>query len=243
MADEKEKPGKEGGKGARPAMTPEQEAEAAKKKAARAEGKSKGGGKGAAAAAKHEVAQDKVRRPAPPRLKTFYETELRPKLMQELGLKNPMEVPKVTKVTINVGLGEAVSNPKLLDTAVEELSAITGQKPVVTKSKKSIAAFKLRLGQKIGVMVTLRRGHMYEFIDRLVNFALPRVRDFKGISPKGFDGRGNYTLGIREGLIFPEASMEKLEKPKGMNITFSTTARTDEQGRALLRHLGMPFRS
>ncbi len=240
MADEKEK-GKEA-KGGRPALTPEQEAEAAKKKAARAEAKGKGG-KGAAAAAKGELAQEKVKRSAPPRLKTFYDAELRPKLMQELGLKNPMQVPKLTKVTINIGLGEAVSNPKLLDVAVEELAQITGQKPVVTKSRKSIANFKLRLGQKIGVMVTLRRAQMYEFVDRLINFALPRVRDFKGISPKGFDGRGNYTLGVREGIIFPEASFERVEKPKGMNITFSTTARTDEQGRALLRHLGMPFRS
>jgi len=240
MADEKEK-GKEA-KGGRPAMTPEQEAEAAKKKAARAEGKGKGG-KGAAAAHKAEVSQEKVKRSAPPRLQTLYQSELKQKLMAELGLKNPMEVPKLTKVTINVGLGEAVSNPKLLDVAVEELSAITGQKPVVTKSRKSIANFKLRLGQKIGVMVTLRRAHMYEFVDRLISFSLPRVRDFKGVSPKGFDGRGNYTFGIREGIIFPEAGMEKLDKPKGMNITFTTTARTDEQGRALLRHLGMPFRS
>ena len=240
MADEKEK-GKEA-KGGRPSLTPEQEAEAAKKKAARAEAKGKGG-KGAAAGHKGELAQEKVKRAAPPRLKTFYDTELRPKLKQELGLKNAMEIPKLTKVTINIGLGEAVSNPKLLDVAVEELAAITGQKPVVTKSRKSIANFKLRLGQKIGVMVTLRRAHMYEFVDRLINFALPRVRDFKGISPKGFDGRGNYTMGVREGIIFPEASFEKVEKPKGMNITFSTTARTDEQGRALLRHLGMPFRS
>jgi large subunit ribosomal protein L5 len=241
MADEKEK-GKEAAKGGRPALTPEQEAEAAKKKAARAEAKGKGG-KGGGAAAKGELAQEKVKRTGPARLKTFYDTELKPKLMQELGLKNPMEVPKLTKITINVGLGEAVSNPKLLDVAVEELAQITGQKPVVTKSRKSIANFKLRLGQKIGVMVTLRRAHMYEFVDRLINFALPRVRDFKGISPKGFDGRGNYTMGVREGIIFPEASFEKVEKPKGMNITFSTTARTDEQGRALLRHLGMPFRS
>jgi large subunit ribosomal protein L5 len=238
MADEKEKQAK----GGRPSLTPEQEAEAAKKKAARAEAKSKGG-KGAGGAPKGEIAQEKVKRSGPPRMKTFYETELRPKLMQELGLKNPMQVPKVTKVTINMGLGEAVSNPKLLDTAVEELAQITGQKPVVTKSRKSIAAFKLRIDQKIGVMVTLRRATMYEFLDRLVHFALPRVRDFKGISPKGFDGRGNYTLGVREGIIFPEASFEKVEKPKGMNITISTTARTDEQGRALLRHLGMPFRS
>jgi large subunit ribosomal protein L5 len=243
MADEKEKgPGKDAAKGGRPSLTPEQEAEAAKKKAARADAKAKGG-KGGGAAAKGELAQERVKRPGPARLKTVYETELKPKLMQELGLKNPMQVPKLTKVTINMGLGEAVSNPKLLDTAVEELAQITGQKPVVTKSRKSIAAFKLRLGQKIGAMVTLRRDHMYEFVDRLINFSLPRVRDFKGISPKGFDGRGNYTFGVREGIIFPEASFEKVDKPKGMNITFSTTARTDEQGRALLRSLGMPFRS
>jgi large subunit ribosomal protein L5 len=142
-----------------------------------------------------------------------------------------------------MGLGEAITNPKILDTAVEDLTALTGQKPVVTKSSKAIAAFKLRGGQKIGAMVTLRRDGMYEFLDRLITFALPRVRDFKGVSPKGFDGRGNYTLGVREGNIFPEISSENLEKPKGMNITITTTARTDEQGRALLRHLGMPFRS
>jgi large subunit ribosomal protein L5 len=241
MADEKEKGKEAAGKGGRPNLSPEQEAEAAKKKAARAEAKGKGGKGGGAP--KGELAQEKVKRSGPPRLKTFYDTELRTKLMQELGLKNAMQVPKLTKVTINMGLGEAVSNPKLLDVAVEELAQITGQKPVVTKSRKSIANFKLRLGQKIGVMVTLRRANMYEFVDRLINFALPRVRDFKGISPKGFDGRGNYTMGVREGIIFPEASFEKVEKPKGMNITFSTTARTDEQGRALLRHLGMPFRS
>jgi large subunit ribosomal protein L5 len=142
-----------------------------------------------------------------------------------------------------MGLGEAVSNPKLLDNAVDELGAITGQRPVVTKAKKSIAIFKLRAGQKIGAMVTLRRDQMYEFLDRLVNFALPRVRDFKGVSPKSFDGHGNYTMGIREEMIFPEINIERLEKPKGMNITFNTTAVNDEQGRALLRHLGMPFRN
>ena len=142
-----------------------------------------------------------------------------------------------------MGLGEAVTNPKMLDTAVEELGAITGQKPVVTRAKKSIATFKLRAGQKIGAMVTLRREQMWEFFDRLVSFALPRVRDFKGVSPKAFDGRGNYTLGVREQIIFPEINYEKLDKLKGMNITFDTTARTDEQGRALLRHLGMPFRN
>ena len=226
----------------RPALTPEQEAEAAKKKAARAESKAKGGGKrgsGSVAA----VAEDRVRRDGPSRLRKLYDTEIRAKLKQEFSFSNVMEVPRLDKVTINMGLGEAVTNPKLLDTAVEELAAITGQKPVVTKAKKSIAIFKLRAGQKIGVMVTLRRDQMYEFVDRMVNFALPRVRDLKGVSPKAFDGRGNYTLGVREDIIFPEINYERMDKPKGMNITFTTNARTDEQGRALLRHLGMPFRT
>jgi large subunit ribosomal protein L5 len=242
MAEDEKPQGKEDKKGGRPSLTPEQEQEAAKKKAARAQAKAKGG-KAAAAAAAKEVATEKLKRTTQPRLKMLYQAEIRSRLMQELGLKNAMEVPKITKIVVNMGLGEAVSNPKLLDTAVEELGLITGQRPVVTKSKKSIAAFKLRLGQKIGAMVTLRRDMMYEFLDRLVSYALPRVRDFKGVSPKGFDGRGNYTLGVREGIIFPEASFEKVDKPKGMNITITTTARTDEQGRALLRHLGMPFRS
>ncbi len=241
MADEKDE--KAAGKGGKPAQSPEQTAEAAAKKAARAQGKGKGKGGPAAAAAK-ELATEKLRRPAPPRLKTVYEKDLKPKLVKELGLKNVMQAPKLVSITVNMGLGEAVSNPKILDTAVDELALITGQQPVVTKSKKSIAVFKLRAGQKIGAMVTLRRDTMWEFFDRLVNFALPRVRDFKGVSPKAFDGRGNYTLGIREGMIFPELQQgEKLEKPKGMNITITTTARTDEQGRALLRHLGMPFRN
>ena len=243
MAETTEKPNK------RPTLTPEQEAEAAAKKAARAEGKAKGvkgakgGGRGKGGGATQELAQERVHRTTPPRLRKLYETEIRAKLRQEFGLKNVMEVPRIDKITINMGLGEAVTNPKLLDTAVEELTAITGQKPVVTKAKKSIAVFKLRAGQKIGVMVTLRRNHMYEFLDRLVNFALPRVRDFKGVSPKAFDGRGNYTLGIREDIIFPEINYDRMDKPKGMNITFTTNARNDEQGRALLRHLGMPFRT
>jgi large subunit ribosomal protein L5 len=236
MAEQTEKTDKK-----RPALTPEQEAEAAKKKAARAEGKGKGGKKGAGAS--HALAEERVHRDGPARLRKLYDTEIRGKLRQEFSLANVMEVPRVQKVTINMGLGEAVTNPKVLDTAVEELTAITGQKPVVTKAKKSIAIFKLRAGQKIGVMVTLRRDQMYEFIDRLVNFALPRVRDFKGVSPRGFDGRGNYTLGVKEDIIFPEINFERMEKPKGMNITFTTNARTDEQGRALLRHLGMPFRT
>jgi large subunit ribosomal protein L5 len=237
MAEQTEKADKK-----RPALTPEQEAEAAAKKAARAEGKAKGAkGKGGAQA--QAVAEGRVHRDTPARLRKLYDAEIRGKLKQEFGLANVMEVPRLRKVTINMGLGEAVTNPKVLDVAVEELAAITGQKPVVTKAKKSIAVFKLRAGQKIGVMVTLRRDQMYEFVDRLVNFALPRVRDFKGVSPKAFDGRGNYTLGVKEDIIFPEINYERLDKPKGMNITFTTNAPTDEQGRALLRHLGMPFRT
>jgi len=240
MADEKDS---KAGKAGKPTLTPEQEAEAAAKKAARADAKAKGGkGKGASAAAK-EVAQERVKRAQPARLRVIYDKEIKQKLQQELGLANPMQVPRLTKITINMGIGEAVTNPKLLDSAVDELSAITGQRPVVTKAKKSIAVFKLRAGQKIGVMVTLRKDHMYEFLDRLVNFALPRVRDFKGVSPKAFDGRGNYTLGVREEIIFPEINFERLDKAKGMNITFNTTAANDDQSRALLRHFGMPFRT
>jgi len=233
-------------KGAKPTLTPEQEAEAAKKKAARADAKAKGGkggGRGKGSGSSIEVASERVKRTQPARLRKMYDAEVRAKLISEFSLSNPMEAPRLQKITINMGLGEAVTNPKVLDTAVENLGAITGQRPVVTRAKKSIAVFKLRAGQKIGAVVTLRRDQMYEFLDRLVSFALPRVRDFKGVSPKSFDGRGNYTLGIREEIIFPEINYERLDKPKGMNITFTTTARTDEQGRALLRHLGMPFRN
>ena len=241
MADEKEDKAAEG-KGARPSMNAEQQAEAAAKRASRAQGKGKG--KGAAATATRELATEKLRRPAPARLRQLYNKEIRQRLIQELKLTNPMEAPRMLSITVNMGLGEAVSNPKILDAAVEELALLTGQQPVVTRAKKSIAVFKLRAGQKIGAMVTLRRDTMWEFFDRLVTFALPRVRDFKGVPPKAFDGRGNYTIGVREGIIFPEIHQyEKLEKPKGMNITITTSARTDEQGRALLRHLGMPFRS
>ncbi len=241
MADDDK--GEKQQKGAKPTLTPEQEAEAAAKKAARAEAKAKGGKGKPSAGAKAQVAMERVKRTGPPRLRKLYDAEVRGKLISEFSLKNPMEAPRLEKITINMGLGEAVTNPKVLDVAVEELGAITGQKPVVTRAKKSIAVFKLRAGQKIGAMVTLRRDQMYEFLDRLVSFALPRVRDFKGVSPKSFDGRGNYTLGVREEIIFPEINYERIEKAKGMNITFSTTARTDEQGRALLRHLGMPFRT
>jgi large subunit ribosomal protein L5 len=248
MAEQNDKPEKaeaeKPAKGGKPVLTPEQQAEAAAKKAARAAGKGKEGkGKGKGGAAKGELAAERVKRSQPSRLRKLFETELRSRLMAELGLVNVMQAPRLLKITVNMGLGEAITNPKILDSGVEDLALITGQKPVVTKSKKAIAAFKLKGSQKIGAMVTLRRDAMYEFLDRLVSFALPRVRDFKGVSPKGFDGRGNYTLGVREGNIFPEASFERVEKSKGMNITINTTARTDEQGRALLRHLGMPFRS
>jgi len=176
------------------------------------------------------------------RLKEIYQNELVGKLKQELQLKNVMEVPRVEKVVVNMGLGEAIQNVKILESAVEEMSRITGQKAVITRAKKSIAQFKLREEMPIGVMVTLRRDRAYEFLDRLINVALPRVRDFKGVSPKAFDGRGNYTLGIREQLIFPEIDIEQIDKIKGMNVTIVTTARTDEEGRALLAGMGMPFR-
>jgi len=176
------------------------------------------------------------------RLKDQYLSELAPKLQSDLQLGNVMEVPRVEKVVINMGLGEAIQNIKVLESAVEELSRITGQKAVITKAKRSIATFKLREGMPIGCMVTLRRERAYEFLDRLINVALPRVRDFKGVSPKGFDGRGNYTLGIREQLIFPEIDLEKIDKVKGLNISIVTSARSDEEGRALLAALGMPFR-
>lgn len=176
------------------------------------------------------------------RLKEVYEKEVVPKMMAEFGYKNRMQVPRLNKIVINMGLGEALQNPKILESSVKEIGAITGQKPVVTKSRKSIANFKLREGQSIGAMVTLRRDRMYEFFDRLVSIAIPRVRDFKGISSKSFDGRGSFSLGVREQIIFPEIDYDKIEKIKGMNITIVTTAKTDEESRSLLTHLGMPFR-
>jgi large subunit ribosomal protein L5 len=177
------------------------------------------------------------------RLKEVYQERAVPALMKRFGYKNGMEVPKLEKIIINMGLGEAIQNIKILDSAVQELSQITGQKPVITKAKKSIAQFKLRTGMPIGCMVTLRKERMYEFFNRLVNVALPRVRDFKGLSGKSFDGRGNYALGIREQLIFPEIHYDKIDKVKGMNIVIVTTAKTDEEGKELLRLLGMPFRN
>ena len=177
------------------------------------------------------------------RLKELYNKEIVPKLMKEFGYRNIMEVPKLEKIVINMGLGEAIQNVKILDSAAEEMATISGQKAVITKAKKSIASFKLRQGMPIGCMVTLRKERMYEFLDRLVNVSLPRVRDFKGISGKAFDGKGNYSLGVKEQLIFPEINYDKVEKIKGMNITIVTSARNDEEGKALLQLMGMPFRN
>ena len=178
-----------------------------------------------------------------PRLRVRFEKEIAPALMKEFEMKNPMAAPRLHKIVVNMGVGEATQNAKVLDPAVNELGQITGQKPVVTRAKKSIAAFKVREGQAIGAMVTLRGDRMYEFLDRLVNIVLPRVRDFKGVSSKSFDGRGNYTLGLHDQLIFPEIDYAKVDKLKGMNVTIVTNAQSDDQARALLRHLGMPFRA
>jgi large subunit ribosomal protein L5 len=177
------------------------------------------------------------------KLKEIYQEKVAPALMKRFDYKNRMEVPRLDKIIVNMGLGEAIQNIKILDSAAQEMSQITGQKPVITKAKKSIAQFKLREGMPIGCMVTLRQERMYEFFSRLVNVALPRVRDFKGVSGKSFDGRGNYSLGLREQLIFPEIQYDKIEKVRGMNIIIVTTAKTDEEGKELLRLLGMPFRN
>ena len=176
------------------------------------------------------------------RLKTLYKDKVIPALMKEFSYKNVMQVPRLDKIVINLGLGEAIQNAKVLESAQAELTAIAGQKPVITRAKKSIANFKLRAGMPIGCNVTLRRDRMYEFFDRLVNIALPRIRDFRGVSGKSFDGRGTYALGIREQIIFPEIDYDKIDKIRGMNIVISTTAQTDEEGKALLKMMGMPFR-
>lgn len=175
------------------------------------------------------------------RLQEKYHNDVVPKLKKEFGISNPMAIPRITKIVCNIGTGEASRNAKILDQAIDELTAITGQKPVVRKARKSIAQFKLRLGMQIGCSVTLRRERMFEFLDRLVNIALPRVRDFRGLSSKGFDGRGNYTMGVKDHLIFPEIDYTKVEHPKGMNITVVTTAATDDQARFLLQEMGFPF--
>jgi large subunit ribosomal protein L5 len=215
-------------------------AEAKKKeRAEKAAAKAAGGKKG-----KQEPAgpAPKYKREAPPRLKKNYDTTVREQMMKEFNYSTVMQVPRILKVSVNMGLGKAKEEPKMIDNGVEELKLITGQSPVVSRAKKDIAVFKLRKGQKIGVMVTLRRERMWEFLDRLLNIALPRVRDFRGVSPRGFDGRGNFTMGVREQIIFPEIEYDKIDSIKGMNISIVTTAKTDAEGRALLAHLGMPFR-
>jgi large subunit ribosomal protein L5 len=201
--------------------------------------------KGHKESAQEQKAPDQARHSAKerPRLRSRFEKEVAPALLKELELKNVMAVPRLHKIVVNMGVGEATQNAKVLDPAVNELGQISGQKPVVTRAKKSIAAFKVRQGQSIGAMVTLRGDRMYEFFDRLVNIVLPRVRDFKGVSSKSFDGRGNYTIGLHDQLIFPEISYEKVDKLKGMNVTIVTTAANDNQARSLLKHMGMPFRA
>ncbi len=201
--------------------------------------------KGQKEAAPEQKAPEQQRHSAKecPRLRARFEKEVAPALLKELELQNVMAVPRLHKIVVNMGVGEATQNAKILDPAVNELGQITGQKPVITRAKKSIAAFKVRAGQSIGTMVTLRGDRMYEFFDRLVNIVLPRVRDFKGVSTRSFDGRGNFTLGLHDQLIFPEISYEKVDKLKGMNVTIVTTAANDNQARSLLKHLGMPFRA
>ena len=221
---------------------PKQAAKGGGKPAGQPQGK-KGGKQAAEPEEQKGSGRPKLNNPATARLRKRYVDQVRPALMKELNLDNPMAAPRLEKVVVNMGVGEATQNPKILDPAVAELAQITGQKPVVTKAKKSIAAFKVREGNAIGAMVTLRGDRMYEFLDRLMNVALPRVRDFRGVSTKSFDGRGNYTLGVRDQLIFPEIDYSKVEKLKGMNITIVTTARSDDEARALLRHMGMPFRA
>lgn len=239
MADKKDDKGKKPAKDAKPAAKP---APAAAAKGSKDGGKGKGRGDAQKAAPTAEVA-DAGRDPNyVPRVRTKYRDTVAAALTKKFGYKNPMMVPRLEKVVINMGLGAAVGNPKIIDSAVEDLRAISGQKPVITRARKSIATFKLRENLPIGVMVTLRKDRMWEFIDRLISFSLPRVRDFKGVSSKGFDGRGNFTMGLREHIIFPEVDYDKVDVVKGMNISFVTTARTDEEGRALLTELGIPFR-
>jgi len=211
----------------------------AKKKERAEKAKAKAGGK---KAAEPTGPAPKYKREKAPRLKDQYEKTVRAALMKEFSYKTPMQVPRIVKVTVNMGLGKAKDEPKMIEFGVEELKAITGQSPVVSRAKKDIATFKVRKGQKIGVFVTLRRERMWEFLDRLMNIALPRVRDFRGVSSRGFDGRGNFTMGVREQIIFPEIEYDKIDSIKGLNISIITTAETDAEGRALLTHLGMPFR-
>ena len=205
------------------------------------QGKGKGRGK-SKGKKKSDAPPPVYKREQAPRLRRKYDDEIKAKLLADFGYKNVMQVPRLVKISVNMGLGEAVQNPKIMESAVEELRLIAGQGPVVTKAKSDIANFKLRVGHKIGCMVTLRSHHMWEFLYRLVNVALPLVRYFKGISDKAFDGRGNYSLGIKEQIIFPEIEYDNIDSVKGLNVTIVTTAKTDDEGRALLRYLGMPFR-
>jgi large subunit ribosomal protein L5 len=242
MADKKEEKAKDKG-----AKSKEGAKAAPKAGGAPKGGKDAGKAKGKAAEAAAPVAADdgageKLDPSYKPRLRLHYQKSVAPALTKRFAYKNPMMVPRLTKVVINMGLGAAVGNPKIIDSAVEDMRALSGQKPVVTRARKSIATFKLRENLPIGVMVTLRAERMWEFVDRLISFSLPRVRDFKGVSSKGFDGKGNYTMGLREQIIFPEIDYDKIDVVKGMNISFVTTARTDEEGRALLTELGIPFR-
>jgi large subunit ribosomal protein L5 len=237
MADKE----KDGGKGAKPARAPKTERtpeQIAKAEAAKAKAK---------AAAKKEAASGERKSPEPedrvtPRLRTHFDTVVRKALTEQFGYKNPMQVPKIDKIVLNMGIGEAVADRKKVEQASEALSLIVGQKAVITRSRKSIATYKLRDGQAIGCKVTLRKARMYEFLDRLVNIALPRVRDFRGLNPKSFDGRGNYSLGIKEHIVFPEIDYDKVSDVWGMDITVCTTARTDDEARALLNAFNFPFR-
>jgi len=248
MADKKEEKGKDKGqkpaKDAKPAGQKPAQAAAGGKGGGGKDGGKGGKGKGEAAKAPQAAqAEGAARDPNyKPRLRERYRQTVIAALSKRFGYKNPMMVPRLEKVVLNMGLGAAVGNPKIIDSAVEDMRAISGQKPVVTRARKSIATFKLRENLPIGVMVTLRGERMWEFVDRLIAFSLPRVRDFKGVSPKGFDGKGNFTMGLREQIIFPEIDYDKVDVVKGMNISFVTTARTDEEGRALLTELGIPFR-
>jgi large subunit ribosomal protein L5 len=245
MAENEKKEPEAGGEAAAEKPKKQKGGEGGGEKPAKAKGEGKGGGdkKGGDKKGGKQAAPAKVyKREAPPRLKRMYQEEVRDKLKAEFGFTNPMQIPRLVKISLNMGLGKATQNPKLLDSAVEELKAISGRAPVVTLAKKDIATFKLRKGHKIGVMVTLRREAMWEFLDRFLNIALPRVRDFRGISPKAFDGRGNFSVGIKEQIIFPEIEYDNLDAVKGLNVTIVTTARNDSEGRALLRALGMPFR-
>src|SRR5258708_7406706 len=234
MADDKKAKGEKG------EQQPKRSAEKTGGKAGKSGKKGKGAAGSTSSSTPAVVSTTEV---VPPRLHEKYKQQAIPALLKQFKYKNPMQVPRLQKIVVNMGLGAAVANPKIIDTAVEELKALSGQRPIVTRAKKAIANFKLRAGIPIGAMVTLRRTLMWEFLDRLVTVALPRTRDFKGVSRKAFDGKGNYTLGLREQIIFPEVNYDKIDAIKGLNISFVTSAKTDEEGRALLQQLGMPFRA